>query len=1400
MRLRFLGQWMLWVCLLLVGSGAAGQTTIFNETFNEGNGATSGVDQFGTAWSVSCPTCEGYYEVVNNKLEQNNSGTSAGGNILPQFTTSNIDVSNCNTLTVRMMYEGDSYAGSGNFESEDECPDGAPTCAGDPDQFDQLGCFDCWDFFLVDLVFNDATTEQVRFIGANGDIPASATIDYESSCLGNRTQAFLRVRTQTWGSGETNMMDNVMIICNDPPSDINITQDPSGTFCDGDAVELAVNNAPGESFEWFDPNGNPIGGSSNSISFAASGTFGFGTGQTFSVISTDISGCKSSAMRNILVNDPPDADLPLDMTVCEGDDITLQETASDATGWMWGGPASGAPLTDTWVINNATLANSGTYTVSVTDGSSCIGTESVNVTVEPGGTFNLTTFADICENDAPLVLNTTQDGVDGNWSGFGVSSNIFDPASVPSGNYNLTFTPNSAGCLLPQQTPISVIASPLANSPVSPLEACGSGSAIFNLSTQDAIINGGTSLVVTWYEDAGLMNPIADPANFDSPSATVYAVLTENGCTSDVQQLDLLLTAGPEIMMPADVVACGSATLDPITIVDGSGTEAYYSEPGGNGAIILVGTTFTQDTIVYAFDSNGSCTTEQEIRITVGLNANPGTDLDLSLCSSGFINLLDYVDPSADPGNFEDGVGNVIAGNMILAEDFAGATIELFYRTDASGGCPSETAMYTIQVGVQNQAGPDTTARACFEQEYDLADFTFDQGMSGTFEMLDGSPILDTRVSSSDLFPAIEALYIVSTSNLCDPDTARIELLGEPAPSREVAGSVCSNYSTVVNGVTYNSANPSDTLVFSSAEFCDSIVFIDLQFRPENRILIDNTLCTGQEININGMTYNEANPIGSEVIVNGDQFGCDSIIEVDLTFDSEITTLLDFDLCSSQDTVINGTTYNAMSSAGSAAFVSSNGCDSIVMVDLNILQSSDSLISGLFCATDSLLIEGEVFNLSRPDGMFLSQFSNTAGCDSMIFVDLEFDVSRSVLIDLDLCSDRTVNINGTEYGAGNPTGIETIVVANECDSLYNIDLNILRADTILIDETFCSDTSIIVNSAVYDRFQSQGEEIIQGGSASGCNQYVFIDLKYIDSFEEDIVMELCYGDSIVVNGVTYGEANPSGIETLLSANGCDSIINVNLTFTGIQVDFQEGLADCTTGGGAILTIDVQQGAGLVDDVILDGVSILDQYQVSNLIEDILPGDHEVGLFSTDGCSIFYAFTVDEQVEETLSINVMNESDQFYQLKTIFSGQIASVIWSPSEGLSCVDCLNPEARPPSNTSYTVQVTDENGCQYTSSIELRFLASSVIYQPNIFSPNDDGFNDIFFLDSDADFDFTNFAIFDRWGNQVFQKVNGITGDPSLGWDGLGHEEGVYVYFIDLNFPDGSQTLSGEFSLIR
>lgn len=136
-------------------------------------------------------------------------------------------------------------------------------------------------------------------------------------------------------------------------------------------------------------------------------------------------------------------------------------------------------------------------------------------------------------------------------------------------------------------------------------------------------------------------------------------------------------------------------------------------------------------------------------------------------------------------------------------------------------------------------------------------------------------------------------------------------------------------------------------------------------------------------------------------------------------------------------------------------------------------------------------------------------------------------------------------------------------------------------------------------------------------------------------------------------------------------------------------------------------------------------------------------------------------------------------------------------WSPTTFLSGNGIPDPIANPSSTTEYAVS-TLINGCTYTDTVVVNVVR--LIDPPNTFSPNGDGYNDIWEVPGIADYPGSEVIIYDRWGQRVFSS-NGYR-DP---WDGTNKgkavSEGTYYYFIQLNQVEGrSDPYSGFISLIR
>lgn len=125
-------------------------------------------------------------------------------------------------------------------------------------------------------------------------------------------------------------------------------------------------------------------------------------------------------------------------------------------------------------------------------------------------------------------------------------------------------------------------------------------------------------------------------------------------------------------------------------------------------------------------------------------------------------------------------------------------------------------------------------------------------------------------------------------------------------------------------------------------------------------------------------------------------------------------------------------------------------------------------------------------------------------------------------------------------------------------------------------------------------------------------------------------------------------------------------------------------------------------------------------------------------------------------------------------------------WAPSTGLSCSNCQNPTASPTSTTTYTLTVTDANGCTSTDDITVFVDFIMGWFVPDAFSPNGDGTNDVLFVRGNGFRQF-EFRLYDRWGQVVFS-----TTDLAIGWDGTvagkAVNEGVFVYTLEGTYLNG------------
>ena len=280
---------------------------------------------------------------------------------------------------------------------------------------------------------------------------------------------------------------------------------------------------------------------------------------------------------------------------------------------------------------------------------------------------------------------------------------------------------------------------------------------------------------------------------------------------------------------------------------------------------------------------------------------------------------------------------------------------------------------------------------------------------------------------------------------LCD-STVIVELSFFNENIFDLVETLCPGESIVVNGTIYDENNPNGSEVFQNSGMngCDSTVVVALSFHPDASGIVAQQLCTGESILVNGTIYDENNANGTEVLPNASTNGCDSTVVIDLGFYPPAESSFNQQLCTGGSVTINGTIYNESNPNGTELIMngSVNGCDSTINVFLSFTNNVVYEIMETLCPGGSMTVNGVVYDEANPNGTEIIIGGSVLGCDSTVEVSLSFYPEAVGQVEETLQAGGSVVVNGTVYDQSNPNGTEIITggSVNGCDSTIFISL------------------------------------------------------------------------------------------------------------------------------------------------------------------------------------------------------------------------------------------------------------------------------------------------------------------------------------------------------------------------
>jgi len=152
-----------------------------------------------------------------------------------------------------------------------------------------------------------------------------------------------------------------------------------------------------------------------------------------------------------------------------------------------------------------------------------------------------------------------------------------------------------------------------------------------------------------------------------------------------------------------------------------------------------------------------------------------------------------------------------------------------------------------------------------------------------------------------------------------------------------------------------------------------------------------------------------------------------------------------------------------------------------------------------------------------------------------------------------------------------------------------------------------------------------------------------------------------------------------------------------------------------------------------------------------------------------------------------------------------SGGPASWNWDFGDGNTATS-QNPIHSYTAEGTYPVKLRIDKGClsdSITSSVVIATCippdTTTAVFIPNTFSPNGDGFNDLFVVRG-SNITEIQLAVYNRWGEKVFE-----TDDVTTGWDGKYKSKqvvtGIFIYHLNGKFIDGKPfSKQGAITIIK
>ncbi|MDQ3017591.1 MAG: SprB repeat-containing protein, partial [Bacteroidota bacterium] len=580
--------------------------------------------------------------------------------------------------------------------------------------------------------------------------------------------------------------------------------------------------------------------------------------------------------------------------------------------------------------------------------------------------------------------------------------------------------------------------------------------------------------------------------------------------------------------------------------------------------------------------------------------------------------------------------------------------------------------------------------------------------VTGTQSGPSGDPLTITRewTITDDCGNATTVIQLIILENELIPNT--------------INESICNGNSVFIYGVEYTTGGIYQDTIESTTGECDTALVINIQEITGGTLDIQESVCPGDSSIIFGETYG---PGVYSITLPGINGECDTLVNINVSGLPYNFVSINETICAGETIIIDGIEFDAAGTFIDTLQGVSPACDTIRTITIAVTPLILNSISASICPEGSVTLYGVEYDMP---GIYIDTILNsTGGCDTALTITiLQLDYNMDQ-VNESICQGESVVIFGEVYNSAG-VFLDTIAgTGGACDTIFTITISIIPNLFDTASASFCEGESVIVFGETYDTPGIFQDTLIS--TTGGCDTIVTITITEIPNIEAEITPQdqLCtFSGSVTLSAIppagvwsgavsnnqfdpaALGVGNHQVIYTIPGSCGSADTISISvyemeISCLTIQHETSIGAGDgqgqvTISGGISPYTISWSGPESGNGSLPADG-----DFIISNLS----PGTYTIVVTDDSGCSTTCQFTIDPApCDMVIDVDVIDA--------TCSGAANGAISITPSGGNPVyqysLDGINYQLSNvfSSLTSglYTVYVRDANGCIKTRTIQI------------------------------------------------------------------------------------------------